>query len=85
MSHASTLNGLAEWLEQDDPDAADDIRAAAAHIERLEEALRWYEERLRDCRKVTREGDEARAQLSSDRGDRARAALSASAEGEEER
>jgi len=40
------------------------------------EALEWYEdEKIRDCRKVTREGDEARHDLDRDGGERARLAL----------
>jgi hypothetical protein len=55
------------------------LRACAAEAEnaRLREVLEWYEPRLSDCRKLgsIREGEEARADLSRDGGERARAAL----------
>ena len=41
----------------------------------LLEALEWYAEKVRDCRKVTREGDETRHDLDRDGGERARLAL----------
>lgn len=37
----------------------------------LVEALEWYERKVRDCRKITSEGDTARAILDSDGGSRA--------------
>lgn len=45
--------------------------------ERLIEALQWYEEKARNCRKLggILEGDEARAALGADGGRRAREAL----------
>lgn len=46
-----------------------------ARAERLEAALRWYEARVSDCRKITREGDTARHELDRDGGQIARAAL----------
>ena len=48
----------------------------------MKAALEWYEEKVRDCRKVTREGDEARDDLNVDGGKRARRALE-KARGEE--
>jgi len=48
---------------------------AEARADRLEAALRWYEQRVSDCQKITREGDAARNELDRDGGDRARAAL----------
>ena len=63
-------------------------RDKAAHIETLfntrapsdaalVEALEWYAEQVRDCRKITSEGDAARRTLDKDGGQRARAALAA--------
>ena len=46
-----------------------------AKDERLREALGWYEKQANDCRKITREGDDARYALDRDGGERARAAL----------
>lgn len=43
----------------------------------LVEALEWYAEQVRDCRKITSEGDAARRTLDKDGGQRARAALAA--------
>ena len=54
---------------------ADLIETQAREIERLREALRWYEKQANDCRKITREGDDARYALDRDGGERARAAL----------
>jgi hypothetical protein len=50
-------------------------RQAEGRTDRLEAALRWYEKRVSDCRKITREGEAARNELDHDGGDRARAAL----------
>lgn len=47
----------------------------ADRLARLEGALVWYEEQVRNCRKVTSEGDAARQQLDRDGGERARNAL----------
>lgn len=55
-------------------DAALSDKAADA----LVGALRWYQEHVRDCRKNTREGDNARHELDADGGRRAREALAAS-------
>lgn len=63
------------------PEAMKEIVSLRARVERLEEALRWYEGRVRDCRKLHSEGERARWELDSDGGARARAALSTSAEG----
>jgi hypothetical protein len=43
----------------------------------VEEALQWYEEQTRNCRKITSEGQAARANLDADGGLRARVALEA--------
>lgn len=51
------------------------LHQALSRADRLEAALRWYEQRVSDCRKITREGDAARNELDRDGGDRARAAL----------
>ena len=53
----------------------DEIEEAAAHIERLEKALAWYQLRVSGCRKVTSEGAEARAALDRDGGEIARQVL----------
>ena len=55
--------------------AADLIETQAREIGRLREALGWYEKQANDCRKITREGDDARYALDRDGGERARAAL----------
>ena len=54
---------------------ADLIETQAREIERMREALGWYEKQANDCRKITREGDDARCALDKDGGERARAAL----------
>ena len=54
---------------------ADRIEALEAENERLRGALGWYEKQANDCRKITREGDDARYALDRDGGERARAAL----------
>ena len=41
----------------------------------MKAALEWYEEKVRDCRKVSSVGNEARHDLDSDGGKRARLAL----------
>ena len=56
-------------------EAADLIETQAREIERLRGALGWYEKQANDCRKITREGDDARYALDRDGGERARAAL----------
>jgi hypothetical protein len=43
--------------------------------EKMREALLWYSEKVAGCRKITREGDEARQALDKDGGQRAREAL----------
>lgn len=53
----------------------DRIETLTAENKRLREALRWYEAQVNDCRKVTREGDDARYALDRDGGEKARAAL----------
>lgn len=52
------------------------VRAVNNH-DKLVEALRWYEEQASNCRKLggIREGEDARAALDADGGQRARAAL----------
>lgn len=54
---------------------ADLIETQAREIEWLRAALGWYEKQANDCRKITREGDDARYALDRDGGERARAAL----------
>ena len=54
---------------------SDIIARTMAENERLREALGWYEKQANDCRKITREGDDARYALDRDGGERARAAL----------
>lgn len=49
---------------------------AKADNERLREALRWYEEKVAECRKIGSLGDNARQALDRDGGSRARDALS---------
>lgn len=41
----------------------------------MKKALEWYETKVRDCRKITSDGDIARHDLDSDGGKRARIAL----------
>lgn len=53
----------------------DIIEKLEADNARLREALGWYEKQVNDCRKITREGDDARYALDRDGGERARAAL----------
>jgi len=43
----------------------------------LAEALEWYAEKVKDCRKITREGDDARVKLAQDYGNLAEQALAA--------
>lgn len=63
------MNGVTQW------EAKEIIREKNARIAKLEAALRWYETQANDCRKVTREGDDARYALDRDGGEKARAAL----------
>lgn len=53
-----------------------------AENEKLREALRWYEEKVAECRKIGSLGDNARQALDRDGGFRARDALSQQAEPE---
>jgi len=53
-----------------------ELGAAKAENDRLREALRWYEEKVADCRKIGSLGDNARQALDRDGGFRARDALS---------
>ncbi|EXF45213.1 hypothetical protein BAY1663_02292 [Pseudomonas sp. BAY1663] len=57
-----------------------ELGAAKAEVERLREALRWYEEKVTECRKIGSLGDNARQALDLDGGFRARDALSQQAE-----
>lgn len=51
------------------------IQQLEAQLSTAREALEWYEEQVRNCRKITREGDGARQQLDRDGGERALTAL----------
>lgn len=51
------------------------ILALIEAVKRQGEALEWYETHVRDCRKITKDGDAARHALDKDGGERARAAL----------
>lgn len=51
------------------------LAASEERVKKLTEALEWYAEKAEGCRKITREGDEARRSLDHDGGKRARAAL----------
>ena len=62
-------------IDKQREEAADRIEAIEAENERLRGALGWYEKQANDCRKITREGDDARYALDRDGGERARAAL----------
>ena len=53
------------------------VEAKAERILQLEEALLLYEEKARDCRKLTPEGQNARSWLHADGGETARCALEA--------
>lgn len=57
-----------------------ELGAAKAENDRLREALRWYEEKVAECRKIGSLGDNARQALDLDGGFRARDALSKQAE-----
>lgn len=52
-----------------------DRASRSADTDALVAALTWYEERARNCRKITSEGNDARHALDKDGGERARAAL----------
>lgn len=56
-------------------DLAGRLLAAEAELAKVREALLWYEENVRNCRKITSEGNDARHALDRDGGERARAAL----------
>lgn len=56
-------------------EAAAALKAQAAEMERLREALEWYDHQARNCRKITSEGGVARSALDRDGGNRARTAL----------
>ena len=60
---------------EDAREAASTIRAQAAEIERLREALTWYRDQARMARLIHSEGDAGRHALADDGGDRASAAL----------
>lgn len=71
-----TCDGYYEF----DLDAAAAVIAAdraglVAEVERLREALLWYERQASDYRKITTEGEDARYALERDGGTLARAAL----------
>lgn len=51
------------------------IDALKARVAVLEEALQFYKELVRDCRKLTPDGQEARSWLDADGGEKARRAL----------
>jgi len=57
-----------------------ELGAAKAENDRLREALRWYEEKVTECRKIGSLGDNARQALDLDGGFRARDALSQQAD-----
>lgn len=50
--------------------------ATGTERESLIDALEWYAVQVRDCRKITPEGDKARHALDADGGHRARHAIS---------
>lgn len=60
------------------PELEATIRAQAAQIAAMREALEWYGEQSRLCRLIHREGDPGRKALDDDGGKRASAALKAS-------
>jgi DNA repair ATPase RecN len=87
LAHHTAAPSVVFAGSKDITQAADQIEADGqriaeleAEIARLREALNWYEKQANDCRKITREGDDARYALDRDGGERARAALG-SAEG----
>lgn len=53
------------------------LSVAEAQVATLREALEWYADQAKDCRKLTSEGEKARNALDRDGGTKARAALSA--------
>ena len=57
-----------------------ELGAAKAENEKLREALRWYEEKVTECRKIGSLGDNARQALDLDGGFRARDAISKQSE-----
>jgi hypothetical protein len=92
MSHAENLRSVARgievsWRDDDMTGWTDPIRAAAAHIERLEEALRWYADRENYDNQIAISRGDGTCDYSlpvlEDEGRIARAALSISAEEEE--
>lgn len=56
-----------------DPEAR--ATTAEAQARAMREALEWYAVQVRNCRKIGRDGHEARVALDRDGGDRARRAL----------
>ncbi|MAK86530.1 MAG: hypothetical protein CMK96_06230 [Pseudomonas sp.] len=65
----------AERLERDLTASAARADALEAEVQKLREALEWYEEKARLCRLIHNEGEAARQALHRDGGDIARAAL----------
>lgn len=51
------------------------VAELATALAKAREALEWYSKQVRDCRKITSEGEDARHALEADGGQRARAAL----------
>ena len=64
-----------ETSRQNWTQSAADRAGLVAEVERLREALLWYERQASDYRKITTEGDDARYALQRDGGALARAAL----------
>ena len=64
-------------------DVQGDLAIMEVRVRALEEALRWYGEQARLCRLIHSEGDVGRQALDADGGKRARAALQATANGED--
>jgi hypothetical protein len=54
-----------------------ELAEARKQRDTLAEALEWYAEKVKDCRKITREGDDARVKLAQDCGNLAEQALAA--------
>lgn len=71
------ISRLKKMLDtEDDNDIIEYIEFLENRNNKLASTLGWYEENTKNCRKMTKEGENARISLSDDGGQRARDVLS---------
>lgn len=71
----ATLEADAAYIARLSPEVVRSLATQALEANRMREALAWYAEQVRNCRKITSDGSDARAALDRDGGELARAAL----------